>query len=176
MNDTPIESAAPSPARGRVIALDPGAERTGVAICDETRTSVRPLTTLERMSWKRFVRRVAQLCEEFDAREVVVGLPLNMDGTHGAAAQDAQRISRNLQLTLGLPVHTQDERLTSRAAAAELRAEGASPAETALSIHSRSAALILRDYLSRAEQVAAAPRDRPADQAAREHGSAKCEE
>lgn len=137
--------------RNRILAIDLGTKQTGVAVCDESRTSVRSVTTLRRTNWKRFVVDIQRLCGELDAREVVLGLPLNLDGTSGTAAEDAQRIRRNLQLTLRLPVHLQDERLTSRAAADELRAEGASPEAVARSIHARSAEIILRDYLARVE-------------------------
>lgn len=133
----------------RILAIDFGSKLIGVAVCDESRTSVRSVTTLRRTNWKQFIIDVQRLCGELDAREVVLGLPLNLDGTSGAAAEDAQRIRRNLQLTLRLPVHLQDERLTSRTAADELRVEGFSPEEVDRSVHARSAEIILRDYLAR---------------------------
>lgn len=135
----------------RILAIDLGTNLIGIAICDESRTAVRSVTTLERTSWKRFAVDIQRLCGELDAHEVVLGLPLNLDGTSGTAAEDAQRIRRNLQLTLRLPVHLQDERLTSRVAVDELRAEGSSPQEIARSVHARSAEIILRDYLARVE-------------------------
>ena len=154
MNDSShtIESCLPE--RGRILAIDLGTKQTGVAVCDESRTSIRPVKTLPRTSWKRFVADVQNLCAEFDAQAIVIGLPLNLDGTRGAAAEDAQRIRRNLQLTLRLPVLLQDERLTSRAAEEELRAEGASPAKIARRIHTRAAEIILRDFIAHAEHFA----------------------
>lgn len=151
MNELPEETKNPPSVCDRVLAIDLGTKQTGIAICDESRTSVRGVTTLQRTSWKQFVVDVQRLCRELDARAVVIGLPLNMDGTGGAAAEDAQRIRRNLQLTLRLPVHLQDERLTSRSAAAELRDEGCSPEQIARRVHTRSAEIILRDFLARAD-------------------------
>jgi putative Holliday junction resolvase len=134
---------------GRLLALDLGARRVGVAVSDELRLTVRPLATLQRGNWKKLLREIAELRERFDARGVVVGLPLSLDGSEGAAAADARRIARNLELSLGVPVHLQDERLTSRAAEEALRAAGHTPAEINTLVDSAAAALILRDFLAR---------------------------
>lgn len=134
---------------GRLLALDLGARRVGVAVCDELRLSVRPLPPLARASWKRLLGEIAALCRSFDAKGVVVGLPFNLDGTEGEAAQEARRIARNLSLSLGLPVHLQDERLTSRAAEQTLRSEGASESELAARVDGEAAALILSDFLAK---------------------------
>lgn len=144
------ESKFIEPARnemGRIIALDLGTTKIGVAICDEQRLAVRRLLTLPRTSWKKFVEKIKQLCRDFDAQAVVVGLPLNMDGTLGDAARNARRAAGNLHLSLRLPVYLQDERLTSEAAIGELHDEGLGGAEIEREIHSHSAAIILRDFL-----------------------------
>jgi putative Holliday junction resolvase len=70
-----------------------------------------------------------------------------MDGTEGSAAAEARRLARNFSLTLRLPVHLQDERLTSRAATEKLRSEHESDAEVAAGVDSESAAIILEDFL-----------------------------
>jgi putative holliday junction resolvase len=134
---------------GRLLALDLGARRVGVAVSDELRLSVRPLPPLARASWKKLLEEIARLCQSFDAVGVVVGLPLGLDGTEGEAAREARRIARNLSLSLKLPVHLQDERLTSREAEQTLRREGASESEVAARVDGEAAALILRDYLAR---------------------------
>ncbi len=135
---------------GRLLALDLGARRVGVAVSDELRLTVRPLAALSRSSWKKLLLEIKLLREQFDARGVVIGLPLNMDGTEGPAATDARRIARNLELSLGIPIFLQDERLTSHAAEAALRAEGVGSAELKARVDSAAAALILRDFLARA--------------------------
>ena len=142
----PIQfEARPEP--GRLLALDLGARRVGVAITDELRVSVRTLPALQRTNWKSLVREVAQLCRRFDARGVVIGLPLNLDGSTGGAASEARRLARNFSLTLGLPVHLQDERLTSRAATEKLLDEGSSGREIVERVDGESASIILRDFL-----------------------------
>jgi putative Holliday junction resolvase len=82
-------------------------------------------------------------------KEVVIGLPLSLDGTEGEAAAEARRIARNLALSTDVPVRTQDERLTSKAAEERLRAEGFSEAEIKDRVDGEAARLILLDYLSR---------------------------
>ncbi|HYY42200.1 MAG TPA: Holliday junction resolvase RuvX [Pyrinomonadaceae bacterium] len=147
-----VEAAALSPQPGRLLALDLGARRVGVAVSDELRLTVRPLPALERSNWKKLVREIVALRAQFDARGVVVGLPLRLDGTTGDAATDARRLARNLELSLGVPVFLQDERLTSRAAEAELRAGGVrGSAAVKAQVDSTAAALILRDYLAQTE-------------------------
>ena len=137
------------PAPGRLLALDLGARRVGVAVCDEMHISVRVLPAIRRSSWKKLVAEVARLAGELDAAALVIGLPLRLDGTEGDAALEARRLARNFELTLGLPVYLQDERLTSRAAEEVLRDENLSDAERAARIDSEAAATILRDFISR---------------------------
>ena len=126
-----------------------GAKRVGVAVSDELRLTVRPLAALNGANWKRLVKALAELCEEFDVREVVLGLPLRLDGDEGDAAAWVRRVARKLELTLRLPVTFQDERLTSKAAESELRREGLSAREVFVNSDSEAAAIILRDYLAR---------------------------
>ena len=80
------DSASPEE-RGRVLALDMGAKRVGVAVSDELRLTVRPLKALRGTNWKQLLRALNELCVEFDVREVVLGLPLRLDGDEGDAAK-----------------------------------------------------------------------------------------
>jgi len=143
------EQKTASGGRGRVLALDLGAKRVGVAVSDELRLTVRPLQALARAGWKRLLRDIAELCEQFDVETVVVGLPLRLDGGEGEAAGEARRVARNLGLSLKCPVVLQDERLTSKEAEAALRGEGFSEREVKARVDSAAAAIILRDYLER---------------------------
>ena len=132
---------------GRLLALDLGQKRVGLAVTDELRITVRPLPSLRRTSWKRLVHEVAALVRDFDAQSLVIGLPLSLDGVESTAAQEIRRQARNLELSLGLPVFLQDERLTSREAEAELRAAGYDEQEVLDRVDSAAAVLILRDHL-----------------------------
>ena len=143
-----VDNPDPPSAPGRVLALDMGARRVGVAISDELRLTVRPLQTLNRSNWKRLLGDVAALCESFDVQSIVIGLPLRLDGSEGDAATAARRHARNFALSLRLPVALHDERLTSRAAEEHLRAAGRARHEVARRVDSEAAAIILRDFLS----------------------------
>jgi putative Holliday junction resolvase len=134
---------------GRLLALDLGQKRVGVAVTDELRISIRPLPALRRTSWKQLVHAVAALVRDFDAQSLVIGLPLSLDGTENLAAQEVKRQAHNLELSLRLPVLLQDERLTSVEAESELRQLGYTQAEVLERIDSHAATLILRDYLWR---------------------------
>jgi putative Holliday junction resolvase len=132
---------------GRLVALDLGAKRVGVAVSDELQIAVTPLPFIERRSWKDLLRRVAAIIEGYDARGLVIGLPLGLDGNEGDAAQEARRLAENFRRSLNVPVYLQDERLTTFAADVKLRSEGVRPGEIENRIDSESAALILRDFI-----------------------------
>jgi putative Holliday junction resolvase len=133
---------------GRVLAIDIGSKRVGMAISDESRLSVRPLPALPRTPWKRLLCSLAETCEKFDVRSIVLGLPLRLDGTEGDAAVEARRVARNLELSLKIPLFLQDERLTSKTAEASLLARGLDGAEISRRIDSEAASIILSDFLA----------------------------
>ena len=133
---------------GRLLALDLGEKRVGVAISDELLITVRPLPFLSRTNWKKLLTAVADLLQGFDAKALVIGLPLNLDGTEGQAAREARRQARNFELSLKVPVFLQDERLTSRDAEETLRSSGRSGDDIRKQLDSEAAAIILRDFIA----------------------------
>jgi putative Holliday junction resolvase len=147
-NQSTRSSSSSETLTGRLLALDLGQKRVGLAISDELRLTVRPLEALRRTSWKQLLRAVAKTVKSFDARALVIGLPLNLDGTEGPAAKEARRIARNFELSLDVPVYLHDERLTSHEAQEELRAAGLSVDELQARVDSESAAIILRDFIA----------------------------
>ena len=110
------------------------------------------LPPLKRSNWKKLLQDVRQLVERFDARTIVVGLPLRMDGTEGDAAENVRRLATNLTRSVDLPVYLQDERLTSLEAMENLKAEGVKPDEIPFVIDGEAAATILRDFLDTKQQ------------------------
>ena len=132
---------------GRVLAIDMGSKRVGIAVSDELRLTVRTLPALPRTPWKRLLGSLAELCEQFDVRSMVLGLPLRLDGTEGDAAQEVRRLGYNLQLSLKLPLFFQDERLTSKDAESSLRKRGLQGSEISDRIDSEAASIILSDFL-----------------------------
>ena len=144
----PFPSAATEP--GRIVAIDPGAKRVGVAISDELRVAVRPLPAIPRGNWKQLLRAVTEVIESFAARALVIGLPLRLDGTEGASAAAARELAAKFRFSLRIPVYLQDERLTTFAARENLKEEGHGKREIGKLLDSESAAIILRDFLAAA--------------------------
>ena len=149
MNDkNGVEDASTLRCAGRLLAIDLGQKRVGLAISDEMRLSARALPVLPRSSWKNLVQALSEIVREFDVQEVVFGLPLRLEGVEGDAAAEARRLGRNLQLSLNLPVHFQDERLTSKDAEQSLRADGRTQQEIPKLVDGEAARLILLDFIS----------------------------
>lgn len=138
-----------APKAGRIISLDIGTKRVGVAVCDELRVTVRPLYTLERTGWKKLLLKIKDILAEFDAAALVLGLPYNFDGTESEMSAEARRLARNFSLSLEIPVFLQDERATSYEARGELWKKGLNYKEIKKIIDSEAAAIILRDFLDR---------------------------
>ena len=135
---------------GRLLAIDLGTKRVGVAVSDELHITATPLNFIVRRNWKDFLRRVAAIIEAYDARALVIGLPLNLDGTEGPSTLEARRIAENFRRSLSVPIFLQDERLTTVAARADMKSEGVRLTEVEDRIDSESAAIVLRDFMSEA--------------------------
>lgn len=144
------------------MAVDYGSRATGIAISDELRITVRPLTTLltDRGKSKSTIDRIVALAHEYNVATVVVGLPLRLDGTKGEAAALVGRFVKRLQERLTVPVVMQDERLTSRAADERLREQGADMNRRRLHSDQIAAAILLEDYLLDSERRKNSARDR----------------
>jgi putative Holliday junction resolvase len=100
----------------KVLALDFGLARTGVAVSDPTGTLARPLGVVERAGTQRGLAEVVRLVREQEAEKVVVGLPLTLRGTAGEQAVEAQRFAEALREALDVPVVLYDERFTTHLA------------------------------------------------------------
>jgi putative Holliday junction resolvase len=137
---------------GPILALDLGEKRVGVAISDELLISVRRLDRLTRASWKQLVADVAALVQRFDAKSVVIGLPLGLDSRPGSAALEAERKARDLSRSLAVPVYLHDEKLTSVEARDRLVAEGLKADEITRNLDSEAATVILRDFINSIEK------------------------
>ncbi len=104
----------------RTLAIDWGERRIGVAVSDPDGIVAVPLDTVVASSEAEALTALAGLCRETEAQRVVVGLPVNMDGSQGTTAERARRFGEKLQATCGLPVNYWDERLSSAMAARQL--------------------------------------------------------
>jgi putative Holliday junction resolvase len=143
------EEGAPSPPRGRVLALDVGEVRIGVALSDPDRTVALPAGTILVRGAPQDLKAVAALVREHDAVEVVVGHPVSLSGERGPAAHRAEEFAAGIRAVLDVPVHLQDERLTTVEAGRALRSAGASSRTARRAVDQAAASLILRAYLER---------------------------
>ena len=123
----------------KLLALDYGAARTGVAVSDASGTIARPLTVVERAGTDDGLRRIAALVGEQEAEAVVVGLPLTLRGERGLQAEETEQFVERLRAALDVPVETYDERFTTMLAT---HAAGTAPEDA------RAAAHLLESYLA----------------------------
>lgn len=146
---------AKGPARGpdailaavRVLALDVGDVRIGVALSDETGTLASGLVTVRSAGPKKDAQAVAALVREHGVAQVVVGLPLRLDGTLGSRGEQIVAFVERLRRVLRVPVVTRDERLTSVAADERLAEAGVKRRDRRARIDQAAAALILQEHL-----------------------------
>lgn len=132
----------------RVLAIDLGSKKIGIAISDALGLSVRPLDTMRRSSDEKDVTRLKLIIDDLEAEAVVVGLPLRMDGAIGDAAAAAMRFAAKLRARVGVAVTTHDERLTSYEAEQMMSERGYSRAKRRARSDEFAAMIILRDYLA----------------------------
>jgi putative Holliday junction resolvase len=130
-----------------ILGLDVSERRIGVAVADPPPAHPRPLFTHARTTRAEDLREVVACVKRYACAGVVVGLPLNMDGTPGPRAVWMRRFARELQQQLDVPVLLQDERLSTVEAQEILRDQGLDWAERAVQVDAVAAALILEWYL-----------------------------
>ena len=138
---------------GRVLAVDWGQRRFGVALSDPTRLIAQPLTTITRRPKQRApVAALAALAAEHGVTALVVGLPLTMGGDEGDAARAARALGDALAARTGLPVHYVDERMTTAHALKSARRAGVKEADTRARIDQMAAVGILQAFLDRSDR------------------------
>ena len=130
----------------RMIGLDIGDVRIGVAVSDPSGMIASPLEVIHRVGWGPDVRRIQALCDQWETNRVVSGLPLNMDGTEGFQAEKVRALCAQLEKA-GLQVVYQDERLTTVTAEEALVSGGMLGQERKQRVDKVAAAIILQQYL-----------------------------
>jgi putative Holliday junction resolvase len=148
-SESPELSTAPVRRVGRILGLDVGARRIGIAVSDPLGITAQGLDTLQRRNKRADFEQLGRVIREYLVQEIVVGLPLRMSGAEGIQAEKMQSFAEELRKRFRLPVHLWDERLTSAEANRLLR-------ETELSIEKRgkavdrmAAVLILQGWMER---------------------------
>jgi putative pre-16S rRNA nuclease len=143
------DAIAVLPPRGALIGLDLGSKTIGVAASDPDRRVAAPVETISRQRFNLDARRILDLAAERRAAGLVLGLPINMDGTEGPRAQATRAFARNMARLTELPIALWDERLSTAAVERALIAADASRAKRKSVIDQHAAAYILQGALDR---------------------------
>jgi len=160
-----MKESAEATAESRILALDYGRKKIGMALADARARVAEPHDTLERINRNEDMRRLREFVRERRVKQILVGLPLRLDGTEGEMADEARRFAERVRKQIGVPVELVDERLTSWQAEQLLeqefgrrithrethqgRKKVAPTSDGKYSVDAVAALLILREYLAR---------------------------
>jgi putative Holliday junction resolvase len=131
----------------RVLAIDHGTKRMGIAISDELKLIAQPLEYIPAEPFAKFLDRLKEILREKEVELIIVGLPRNMDGSYGPAALKVQEFVAALKSALTVPIQTLDERLTSVQANRFLLEGNVRRAKRKEKVDKTAAALLLQGYL-----------------------------
>ncbi|MBE5768601.1 MAG: Holliday junction resolvase RuvX [Clostridiales bacterium] len=137
----------------RILALDIGDARIGVAVSDASRTIATPVEVIHRVGYGPDVRRILELCQQYDTQLILSGWPLNMDGTAGFQSKKVEQFCQQLEKA-GLTVYYQDERLTTVTAEHALLEDNMHRKERKQNVDKVAAAVILQQWLDTLHQQA----------------------
>jgi putative holliday junction resolvase len=139
----------------RVLGLDVGSKRIGIAVSDPLGITAQGLETLHRQNKRLDFEKLAKLVDEYFVAEIVVGFPLRMSGAEGIQAEKMHRFAEDLHERLQLPVHLWDERLTSAEANRLLRETDMSIQRRGQVVDQMAAVLILQSWMEHRSQTSA---------------------
>jgi putative Holliday junction resolvase len=131
----------------RILAIDHGTKRVGIALSDETATIAQPLEFIPAEPFADFLTRLKQLLAEKQVDQILVGMPRNMDGSYGPAALKVQEFVAVLKETIAIPIKTWDERLTSAQANRMLIQADVRRDKRKQRVDAAAAAILLQSYL-----------------------------
>ncbi len=131
----------------RILALDHGTVRIGVAVSDELKMIATPLEFIPAEPFEAFLARLRQILAEKEVELILVGLPRNMDGTYGPAVQKVQQFVAALKTATPVPIRTWDERLTSAQANRFLIQANVRRKDRKAKVDKTAAAILLQSYL-----------------------------
>ena len=135
----------------RLLGIDPGNVNIGFAICDENKKVATPLKIIEKTKFKTLIKEIIQIIKENDIKGVVIGNPINMDGTSGKSSQSASDFAKNLSKNITIPITMWDERLSTEGSFKITRKLGTNVTNRVNKLDKNAAAFILQgaiDFLS----------------------------
>jgi putative Holliday junction resolvase len=133
--------------KGRILAVDYGEKNIGIACCDALRLTVSPLPSIRNAGRKDFIRKIKALVLDLEIRELILGMPLNMDGSGNDSVLRTERLMESLKNVLELPLTGVDERLTTIEATEYWHQMNRRQQKKYRTVDSLAAALILERYL-----------------------------
>jgi putative holliday junction resolvase len=133
----------------RILAVDYGRKRIGLALSDELGLTAQPLTVLARTNRQNTIRRLREICREHRVAHIIVGHPLHMTGEAGEMADEAARFAARLEKEIGIEAELVDERLTSWEAEQTMAETRSSSQRKRGALDDVAAAILLREYLER---------------------------
>lgn len=154
MNEAIEALARDLPQRARLLGVDLGTKTIGLAMSDVERRIATPLETLRRTKFTPNAEEILKIVRRYEIAGIVVGLPINMDGTEGPRVQATRAFARNLAPIVDVPIVFWDERLSTAAVTRELIAQDASRAKRAEVVDRMAAAYILQGVLDRLAYLA----------------------
>jgi putative Holliday junction resolvase len=131
----------------RILALDHGTKRIGVAVSDELKVIAQPLEFVPAEPFHHFIKRLQQLIQDNEVELILVGMPRNMDGSWGTAALKVEEFIEDLKSAVSVPIKTWDERLTSAQANRALIEGGVRRVKRKQKLDKTAAAILLQSYL-----------------------------
>jgi len=135
------------PSPRRILALDVGAKRIGVAVSDPLGITAQGLETIQRQNKRKDLEALGRLLKDYEVREIVVGLPLRLSGAEGTQSEMMRRFASDLESHFGVTVHLWDERWTSTEANRLLRETDLSIAKRGRAVDRMAAILILQSWM-----------------------------
>jgi putative holliday junction resolvase len=131
----------------RILAIDYGTRRIGIALSDELKMIAQPLEYIPAAPFAGFLKRLQELLQQSEVELILVGMPRNMDGTYGPAALKTREFVESLRAVVSVPIKTWDERLTSAQANRLLIAGGVRRDKRKEKVDKMAAAILLQSYL-----------------------------
>ena len=135
----------------RLLGIDPGKRNIGLAICDENKRIATPLKVLQKGKFEVLIKEINQIIKENHIKGIVIGNPINMDGTSGKSSQSASDFAKNLSKNITIPIAMWDERLSSEGSFKITKELNTNVSNRVNKLDKNSAAFILQgaiDYLS----------------------------
>ena len=135
----------------RLLGIDPGKKNIGIAICDENKVVATPLKIIKKNKFQILLKEIQEIIKENDIKGIVIGNPINMDGSFGKASQSATVFAKNLSINITIPIVLWDERLSSEGSFKITRDLGSNVTDRVKKLDKNAAAFILQgaiDFLS----------------------------